>query len=292
MVSLKFKSLIYNERGASKHLQVATVTMSCDLDPETNLTKIARLLDTIIQTHPGIELVIFGEMILGWYNPGDQAGYHRQISKSLTSESLRALMSLAAQHRVYLCFGLSEEHNQTLHNTQVLVDPHGVIQAIHRKWNLKPAERQADYQPGPVPVTVTEIKGIKVGITICSDAAHPRTMWELVKQRLDLIILSLADDRDEDLFMAKFNARLYDAWIVTANRYGQEADHFWNGHMVISDPLGKLRAIGQDQEQYLVADLRFANTRSRLKTAVRQAWVKFPLAIHVLRHWKIARSYF
>ena len=186
---------------------------------------------------------------------------------------------------------MSEKADQTMHNTQVLVNPQGEIQAIHRKWNLKPAELQANYQPGPRPVTVTTIKGIRVGLVICSDAAHPQAMWDMVRQRFDLIIFSFADDYDEDLFMAKFNARLYDAWIVSANRFGQEAEHYWNGHMVISDPLGRLRATSQDQERYLVAELNFADTQSKLKTALRQAWVKLPIVFHVLRHWKKARSY-
>ena len=292
MISAKLMSWFYDEQGATKHLKVASVTMSCALEPNHNLARMARFLDTLTQAHPGIDLVIFGEMILGWYNPGDMGTYHRQISMPLTSPDLRTFMSLAARHGIFLCFGLSEAHNDTLFNTQVLVNPQGKIQAVHRKWNLKPAEKQANYLPGPTPVTVTEIKGVKVGITICSDAAHPRTMWELVKRRLDLIILSLADDRDEDLFMAKFNARLYDAWVVTANRYGQETGQFWNGHMVISDPLGRIKAIGQDQEQYLIADLNFVETQSKSKIAVRQAWVKSPLIAHILRHWKQVRSYF
>ena len=98
-----------------------------------------------------------------------------------------------------------------MYNTQVLLNPQGQVQAIHRKWNLKPGEKQANYQPGPKPVTITDINGIKTGFVICSDAANPNAMWQLMKNRLELILISLADDSDEGLFMAKFNARMYDA---------------------------------------------------------------------------------
>jgi hypothetical protein len=40
---------------------------------------------------------------------------------------------------------------------------------------------------------------------------------------------------------------VYDAWIVTANRYGDENGYFWNGHTVISDPIGSLRASPQEK---------------------------------------------
>lgn len=165
------------------------------------------------------------------------------------------------------------------------------IQAIHRKWNLKHNEKEANYQAGPVPVTITEIKDVKTGIVICSDAASPRVMWELMKNRLDLIILSLADDSDVDLFMNRFNARMYDAWIVTANRYGDENGYFWNGHMVVSDPCGELRAKGQDREQYLIYELEFTDRQSWLKRVIRNVWVKTPLVIHVLKNWKKVKSY-
>ena len=91
--------------------------------------------------------------------------------------------------------------------------------------------------------------------------------------------------------MTRFNARMYDAWIVTANRYGDEDGYFWNGHVVISDPCGELRATGQDQEQYLVYELGFADKQSWLKRVARNAWVKTPLVFHILRNWKRAKSY-
>jgi predicted amidohydrolase len=140
-------------------------------------------------------------------------------------------------------------------------------------------------------VTVTDIKGVKTAIVICSDAASPRVMWELIKRRPDLIILSLADDADDDRFMAKFNARMYDSWIVTANRCGEENGCLWNGHIVISDPCGELRATGQDQEQYMAYELRFADEQPWLKRAIRNVWVKTPLVFHILRNWKRAKSY-
>jgi len=284
-------SLLYNEQAATKRLKVATVALSCDRDPDINRARVADTVDAIMRVHLDVELVVCGEMILGWYKPGAMPAYHRHISQPIAPETLQPFISLAARHGLYLCFGVSEIDGERLYNAQVLLNPQGEIQAVHRKRNLKPGERQAHYHPGPVAVTVTDIKGVKTGIVICSDAASPRTMWELMKHGLDLIIFSLADDEDEGLFMARFNARMYDAWIVTANRYGDEDGTYWNGHLVISDPCGELRATGQDQEQVLVYELGFADRRSWLKWAIRNVWVKTPLAWHVLSNWKRAKSY-
>jgi len=287
----KFKSFLYNEQAATRRLQVASVAMSCDRDPGVNRARIVDTVDALMERHPDTELVIFGEMILGWYNPGKMPEYHRQISQPLSSETLQPFASLAAQHGIYLCFGISELDGESLHNAQVLLNPQGQVQAIHRKWNLKPGEKAAGYQPGSVPVTITDIKGIRSGMVICSDTASPRAMWELMKSRLDLIILSLADDADEERFAAKFNARLYDAWIVTANRYGDENGWFWDGHVVISDPLGELRATGQGRELVLVYELVCAAETSWLKRVIRNVYVKAPVFFHVLRNWRTARAY-
>ena len=62
------------------------------------------------------------------------------------------------------------------------------------------------YCKGIVPITITDINGIKTGIVIYSDVANPFMMWELVKNRLELVSLSLADDSDKGHLMAMFNA--------------------------------------------------------------------------------------
>jgi predicted amidohydrolase len=286
----RFRSFLYDEQAATRRLTIASVAMTCDREPEINRTRIANTVDTIVQAHPGVELVIFGEMILGWYNPGGLPQYHQRIAESIPGETTRALAALALRHKIFLCFGLSELDGDVLHNTQVLLNPRGEIQAVHRKRNLKPGERQANYQPGPLAVTITDINGVRTGIVICSDTASPRTMWALMKSRLDLIILALADD-DRDDFASKFQARMYDAWLVTANRHGQEGKKLWPGLIVVSDPLGELRITEQGQEQYLVCELGFADTQSWLKRAMRIAWVRTPVIWHVLRTWRRARSY-
>ena len=86
---------------------------------------------------------------------------------------------------------------------QVLINPEGEIQAVHRKSNLKSGEKTANYKAGSVPVTITDIKGVRTGIVICSDAASPSTMREMMRSHPDLILLSLADDSDEKSWVKK-----------------------------------------------------------------------------------------
>ena len=282
---------LYPERTATKRLTVATTTMRCAQDVTENRQYISNAVQRIMQEHPDTELVCFGEMISGWYNP--QALIHAEpnVSEPIPGKTTELLSGLSRKYAIFLSCGLSERASDGYHNTQVLINPQGEIQAIHRKWNLKPAEREAGYVPGVEPITTTEIKGLKVAMLICSDAAHPRTMRELLRSRVEVILFSLADDRDENWFVAKAQARLYAAWIVSANRYGQE-HHYWNGHTVISDPLGRLRQTSVDQEGYLVYTLRIAPEQSGVRSVLRHIYVKAPLIMHVLRNWRILKSYY
>jgi predicted amidohydrolase len=277
---------LYDEQGATKHLKVATVALHCDAEPSVNRARMVAMTEAIVDAHPDVELVVFGEVILCWYNP-EMSEYHHRTAEPIPGETTRTMAHLAGEHGIYLSFGLSESRDGRLYNAQVLLNPAGEIQAVHRKRYPKTDM----YSRGPVPVTVTEIKGIKTGMVICSDAASPRTMWEQMVNRLELIVLSLADDSDEGLFMAKFNARMYDAWIVTANRYGDQDGYFWDGQLAISDPLGRLRVTTNGREQYQVYELGFASSTSWPKRLVRNAMVKAPLIFHVLGNWKRARSY-
>jgi hypothetical protein len=116
-------------------------------------------------------------------------------------------------------------------------------------------------------------------------------MRERVRERLDLILLSLADDGDENWFVSRFNARMYDAWVVTANRYGDEEGWFWDGHLVVSDPCGRLRTTSKGQKQVLVTECAFPPECSWLTWLLRNALVKASLVPHVLQNWKRAKSY-
>lgn len=290
MVS-KISSFLYDAQTAKSHLKVASVTISIDRDPEKNLNNIAEKVDDVMHSHPDIELIVFGEMIFGWFNPGKMPEYHQDIARPITREFLEPLITRCGQHKIYVSFGMPELDGDSLYNAQVLLNPLGEIQEVHRKMNLKPGERLANYLPGSVPVTITDIKSARTGIVICADAALPKTIWALLKNRLDMIILSLADDRDEDLFMAKFNAHMYDAWVVTANRYGHENGFFWNGHTVISDPTGSLRATSKDKAGYLVYDIKFDRHQNILKRILRNFLVKASLFVHVIRNIKMLQNY-
>ena len=73
--------------------------------------------------------------------------------------------------------------------------------------------------------------------------------------------------------------------------FGDQDGYFWNGHIVISDPLGSLRATAQDKEGYLIYELGFDANQSWLKRIIGNMIVKAPVLLHVLRNWRRVREY-
>ena len=228
-------------------LGVATVAMTPDIDPTVTRQRLGGFVRRIVRDHPDVRLILFGEVILGWfYKKGETAAYHQRIAESIPGPSTEFVAGLARQHDVYLSFGLTEKHNGKLRNTQVLIDPNGEIAAVHRKFWV----RNWVFAPGERRLTIAEIDWAKAAILICADA---RSLWLLRairRARVDVVLASLADYGTSRL-MNEIIGTFYDAWTLVANRYGEEPPLTWHGLISISDRLGRLRAHGIGGERFL-----------------------------------------
>lgn len=260
-------------------MRLASVTLSCERESSAGIARIVSEVNAIMKGNPDVGLVFFGEMSTSFYDPGNQREYHRRSSLGIDSAALDPARSAAERHSVHLCFGLSElAGNGEIHNTQILLDPSGRVKALHRKRNLKRSELLAGYVPGEDPVTLTEVEGVRTAIVICSDAASLQTMKALRRSSPDLLLLSLADDMDRNWFMARCNAALYDSWIVTANRFGREAERYWNGHAVVSDPRGRIVQRSVGKEAVLLQDITTPVKVSAGRKLMKRAKIPFLVA--------------
>jgi (R)-amidase len=287
----RFKSFLYNPREASKRLRVATVAMECDVDPENNRKKIVNIVNDIINDYPDVELIVFGEAVLGWFrNQPETAEYHRRIAETIPGITTQLVSELALKHEIFITFGLVERDNDRIYNSQVLINPQGEIIAVHRKKNL----RIESFHPGDTPITFVNIDGIKTGIVICSDIRSDLTTKEIFRNEPALIIFSNADwtnDWDKRNFAAGYFARRFDSWVVSSNRFGDEADVHWDGHIEISNPLGDLCVLAKSKEQYVYYDIGFDSDQSKTRKFMRKLYLKISLACHVLRNIDIAYGY-
>ena len=234
--------------GGGKTLAIATVAMTPDRDPAVSRERMGELIGRIKREHPDVRLIHFGETILGWfYVKGETEAYHRRIAEPIPGPSTEFVADLVREHEVYVSFGISERRGEALHNAQVIVDPHGEIVAVHRKFRI----RNRVFTPGERALTTVDIDGVKAAILICADA---RSLWLLRairRARIDVVLASLAD-YGTSLRMNEMLGTFFDAWTVVANRFGVEPPLTWHGLITITDRLGRLRAHGMGDQRYLI----------------------------------------
>lgn len=269
-------------------LKVATVAMQCDVSPSKNQERMIHFIKLIKKDHPKVKLIVFGETILGWYfKPGKTKEYHQEIAETIPGATTKKLAEIAIAENVYLSFGITEREGDMVFNSQVIINAEGGIDVVHRKFLM----RDSTFQPGTKLVSISNIKGLKVGIVICFDIRSSKVRKALMKNKVDLVIHSMADDEDPNFFGAGFLSRYFGTWYLTANRFGDEEGRFWNGHMFIADPSGRLQVKGLNKEQYLFYELKVATNESRFRKFTRKLYLKFSLVIHILKNLRIAYSY-
>ncbi len=280
------KRFLYDTSKAALKLKIASVSMICDENPEKNLLKMTKLITVIKENHPQVELIVFGETITGWFFNFDKtAEYHHRIAENIPGETTQLISELADKNNVYICFGISEKDQQGFYNSQVLIDTEGKIVAVHRKTKM----REKFFTPGEVLVTIAKIKDVKTGIVICYDVQSKEVNKALKKSNLDLIIHSLADDEDPREFGIGHLARSYNAWIVNANRYGEEGGHFWDGWLTITNPVGEICVKGKEKEQYLYHEIGIVKQKL-VKRTIRKIYVKLARVIHITKNIDLALS--
>jgi apolipoprotein N-acyltransferase len=206
------KAWLY-ENNITNELLVATVAMTPDKDPGITREKITELIVDIKKSNPKIDLIVFGEVILGWYR-AETKEYHEKISEHIPGVTTNLISRLAEEHNVNISFGMAERSDNKIFNTQILIDHKGEVKHIQRKKNLK----SSFFSAGQESISFVDIKGIKTGIVICYDMRWPETIKSARDNNADLIILSNSDFIDEwdDIYFGyRYLARQYGAWIVT-----------------------------------------------------------------------------
>ena len=133
-------------------------------DLERNLKHAAEMISQAAEQ--GAQVVLLPEaMDLGWTDPS--ALFLAQPVPR--GKSTRLLSSLAKQHQIYICSGLTELKEDKIYNSAVLIDPSGEVILLHRKINELDIGH-AYYALGQsLQVVQTEFGNI--GVMICADAS-------------------------------------------------------------------------------------------------------------------------
>jgi predicted amidohydrolase len=270
---------------AKAELSVAAVQMNSQAEVAHNLDQ-ARALCRKAKSR-GAELVVLPENFAFFGAEADKRGIAEALGDGTIS---RALAEMARENGVFVVGGGFPEQSSDVerpHNTLLIVGPDGAEVAVYRKIHLFDVElgtggsysESAATTAGSA-VTVVEVGGFKVGLSICYDLRFPELYRALAEQGAELLLVpaafTLHTGKDHWHVLLRARAIESQAFVVAAGQHGSHpGGRQTYGHSLVVDPWGTVVAEASDGVGVTCATLE----RGRLE-AVRRS-------LPALRHRKL-----
>ena len=171
------------------------------------------------------------------------------------SKTISSLIELCREKDMHLVTGFPEKAEDKIFNSALLLGPDGIIQT-YRKLHLFNTEKLY-FNPGNLPLEVSEVRGVNVGLMICFDYAIPEVARTLALKEADL----LCNPSNLVLYYSQrvMPARCFEnsVFAITANRIGSDkrphGEISFSGESQIAGPRGDViyQAPGDKEELYI-----------------------------------------
>jgi len=181
----------------------------------SNLSKVIKALGSA-----EADLIVLPELVFTGYYFRDRAETLQLAEDPSASPTLESLISLCKRRNFYLVTGFAEKQGDRVFNSSILLGPEGIVHT-YRKLHLF-AEEKNCFDPGDIPLTISTIRGVNIGMMVCFDWIFPEVTRSLSVMGADVIChpsnLVLSFCQQTMLSRCLENA----VFAVTANRFGED----------------------------------------------------------------------
>jgi deaminated glutathione amidase len=250
-------------------LVAAAVQMNSQADLAENLGRAERLVAEAASR--GAHVVVLPENFAFMGGDDDE---RLRVAEDLDAREggrIRSFLSESAtKHGIWiLAGGLPERSSDParVHNTCAAVAPSGEIVARYRKMHLFDVEvgdgqryrESASCMPGDEPVVV-DVRGTRIGLSICYDLRFPELYRELVSLGAEVLIVpaafTLATGKDHWHVLLRARAIEAQCYVVAAAQWGSHPKgRRTYGKSLVVDPWGEVVAQASEGEGIVVAPL-------------------------------------
>lgn len=271
----------------SSDLKVAVCEMTSVDNVDQNFSQIKNLLNEVERTG-AVDLVCFPENSL-FFRIGNQ----KLQSITLKHSHIKTLSRWAADHDAYVHLGsVALEQDGEVYNASVLIEPNGDVSSPYQKIHLfdvdvvgAPSVRESDnFKHGKNPA-ILNVKGWKVGSSICYDLRFSELFIEYARAGVDLILVPSAfivptgKAHWEILLRARaIESQCYVAAAAQGGRHlgssGEARETY--GHSMIVSPWGEVEAVCLGESDIAKRVLRATLSRDKIAAVRRQ----IPMASH------------
>jgi len=255
-------------------LRVAVVQFDPQVGIHNRQANLDSTLDLALRAaQGGANLIVLPELANTGYLFSDRRDAFAHAESIPDGPSLRAWMSFAQDHQVYLVAGLAERDGMQLFDTAVLLGPDGFIGKYRKAhlWNLE----KLWFTPGNLGFPVFETPIGRIGLMICWDVWFPEVPRLLTQQGADIICslnnwvwtpAPLFDEAGKCMasYLTMTAAHVNNVFIAAANRIGEERGGRYLGCSLITGtngwPIGQVAS--PDEQTILYADIDLSTARS------------------------------
>ncbi len=226
-------------------------------DLDGNVNQIIGFVDDAEKA--GADVAVFPELSITGYPAEDLV-----LKPAFVQDNLDALADIAARAQDCAVVVGFVDRDRDLYNAAALCY-RGNVELRYRKRllpNYSVFDEKRYFSEGNEPLSLVELHGVKLGITICEDVWSPDgPMADLSKGGAE-VILNLngspyrrGKQNDREAMLAT-RAADNSAWLVYVNQVGGQDELVFDGGSVVVDPQGHIvtRAVNFD-EQLLITDI-------------------------------------
>jgi predicted amidohydrolase len=243
----------YDDSGATRLLNVASVSFNADPSLEANRNKIIYFIDKIKSEQPNVRLILFSETTLGYYyRTSKPSEYQKSIAETIPGETTDIISQKALEHNVYISFGMAEKSEENLYNSQVLVSPDGIIKSVYHKYYLIDWDIESGFKAGN-DFVLDIIDNIKVVTIICNDINNLTLNKKIHASGAELVLLPEATVGAVGSF-TRVPTPYYQftyTWKLRANRIGNEDGMEYDGMLYLTTPSGEPKIKRDGKEGYI-----------------------------------------
>jgi N-carbamoylputrescine amidase len=250
--------------------RVGLVQMRCDPDPDANLARAVRGIESAVGR--GATIVCLPELFRTQYFCQREDPAVFDLAEPIPGPSTAALARVAADRRVVIVASLFEKRTEgVFHNTAVILDANGTLAGVYRKMHIPddPLYYEKYYfAPGDVGFRSFATDAGRIGTLVCWDQWFPEAARLTALHGAEILFYPTAIGWHPSE-KERYGAAQVSAWetiqrghaiangvfVAAVNRVGSEGGlEFWGGSF-LCDPFGRVVArAGSEGEEVLVAD--------------------------------------
>jgi omega-amidase len=216
-------------------------------------TRNKEIINSLLEKTENISCYIFPELTLTGFTM-----HSKKFAESQEGDSYEYFAGIATSKNADVLAGMIEDYKGNSYNSLLHISAEGRIKAVYRKIHPFTYSTENQHFSAGDSTAITNIKGIKTGLSICYDLRFPELYRLYAKERVELLI-NIANwpiYRIEH-FKALLKARAIEnqSYMVGVNRTGDDPKFKYNGNSFVFDPMGKEIAGGKEDVSILLADI-------------------------------------